>query len=133
MKNFLNCFLLSGVFLLISCKKESNDTNRISFEGTWRIVLFTDHGNDETDDFSGYLFSFGNNGVLEASKSGSAKTGTWSYEGDEFNINLGEKTDSNKPLGELTDDWELISQTSTEIKLKDDNDSSAEFLTFKKN
>ncbi|HRP32347.1 MAG TPA: hypothetical protein PKV73_10665 [Agriterribacter sp.] len=133
MKNFLNCFLLSGVFLLISCKKESNDTNRISFEGTWRIVLFTDHGNDETNDFSGYLFSFGNNGVLEASKSGRAKTGTWSYEGDEFNIDLGEKTDSNKPLGELTDDWELISQTSTEIKLKDDNDSSAEFLTFKKN
>lgn len=133
MKNFLNCFLLSGVFLLISCKKDSNDTNRSSFEGTWRIVLFTDHGNDETNDFSGYLFSFGNNGVLEASKSGSAKTGTWSYEGDEFNINLGEKTGSNKPLGELTDDWELISKTSTEIKLKDDNDASAEFLTFKKN
>ena len=110
----------------------SNINNNIS-NGTWRITLFTDSGNDETGDFSGYSFTFGDNGVLTATKAGSSKTGTWNNNNNDFNIDIGEKTDSNKPLGELTDDWDIISKSSTEIKLKDDNNASAEFLTFQKN
>lgn len=110
----------------------SNINNNIS-NGTWRITLFTDSGNDETGDFSGYSFTFGDNGVLTATKAGSSKTGTWNNNNNDFNIDIGEKTDSNKPLGELTDDWDIISKSSMEIKLKDDNNASAEFLTFQKN
>ena len=133
MKSYLNCFFLFSILLLISCKKDNNNSNNNISNGNWRVTLFTDSGNDETSDFSGYSFTFGNNGVLTATKAGSSKTGTWSNPGNEFNIDLGEKSDSNKPLGELSDDWDIISKTSTEIKLKDDNDASAEFLTFQKN
>ena len=70
---------------------------------------------------------------MTATKAGSSKTGTWNNNNNDFNIDIGEKTDSNKPLGELTDDWDIISKSSTEIKLKDDNNASAEFLTFQKN
>ncbi|MES1221617.1 MAG: hypothetical protein ABUT20_39320, partial [Bacteroidota bacterium] len=59
-------------------------------------------------------------------------TGSWSS-GSKFNIDLGVKSDSNKPLGELTDDWHIISISSTEIKLGDDNPTSGELLTFSKN
>ena len=132
MKSYLNCFLFA-IVLFISCKKDSNNINNNISNGTWRITLFTDSGNDETGDFSGYSFTFGDNGVLTATKAGSSKTGTWNNNNNDFNIDIGEKTDSNKPLGELTDDWDIISKSSTEIKLKDDNNASAEFLTFQKN
>ena len=132
MKSYLNCFLFA-IVLFISCKKDSNNINNNISNGTWRITLFTDSGNDETGDFSGYSFTFGDNGVLTATKAGSSKTGTWNNNNNDFNIDIGEKTDSNKPLGELTDDWDIISKSSMEIKLKDDNNASAEFLTFQKN
>lgn len=103
--------------------------------GTWRVTLFTDSGKDETSDFSGYSFTFDSDGTAVATKGGTSKNGTWSISSSykEFNLNFGVKTDANKPLGELTDDWEIISVTATEIKLKDDNDDSDEFLTFNQN
>lgn len=119
--------------LFSSCHKDDNNNSNTDISsGTWRVTLFTDSGKDETSDFSGYSFTFGNGGVLTAAKSGSSKTGTWN-KGSDFNIDLGDKSDSNKPLGELTDNWEIISITSSEIKLTDDNASSGEFLTFTKN
>ncbi|MCC6289075.1 MAG: hypothetical protein IT249_14425 [Chitinophagaceae bacterium] len=132
-KIFFTCIMLANILLFFSCKKDDNNTNSNISDGNWRVTLFTDSGNDETSDFSGYTFTFGNDGILTATKSNTSKTGTWSRSSNDFNINLGEKSDDNKPLGELTDDWDVISVSSTEIKLKDDNDSSEEFLTFKKN
>ena len=76
MKSYLNCFLFA-IVLFISCKKDSNNINNNISNGTWRITLFTDSGNDETGDFFGYSFTFGDNGVLTATKAGSSKTGTW--------------------------------------------------------
>lgn len=131
MKNQLICLCLISAFFISACNRD-NDNNGNPSEGTWRVTLFTDSGNDETSDFTGYTFVFGSNGVLTVSGS-SAKTGTWSQTSSDFNIDLGEKSDSNKPLGELTDDWDIISVSDTEIKLQDDNPASAEFLTFKKN
>jgi hypothetical protein len=103
--------------------------------GTWRVTLFTDSGNNETSDFSGYSFQFASGGVLTAAKTSTSKTGNWGLAStsNKFNIDLGAKTDSNKPLGELTDDWRIISVTPSEIRLSDDNASSNEFLTFTKN
>lgn len=104
--------------------------------GTWRVTLFTDNGKDETSDFSGYIFTFDSNGTAIAAKGGGiSKNGSWSVSSSskKFNLNFGVKSDANKPLGELTDNWEIISVSATEIKLKDDNDASGEFLTFNQN
>jgi hypothetical protein len=116
----------------------SNDDNSVSpdsaaISGTWRVSLFSERGEDETSDFSEYTFTFADAGIATAAKNGTSKTGSWSTGSKRFNIDFGAKSDANKPLGELTDDWVVISSTSTQIKLKDDNSSSAEFLTFTKN
>ena len=128
--------LVCSVLLVSACHKSDDNTGGSNggdvTSGTWHVTLFTDSGNDETSDFSGYSFAFNSNGSLDAVKSGTSKTGTWSS-GSKFNIDLGAKTDGNKPLGELTDDWHIISITSNEIKLGDDNPASGEFLTFSKN
>ena len=130
-----NWLVFPLVIFLFSCHKDDNNNSggsNIDPTGEWHVTLFTDSGQDETSDFDGYLFTFGSSNVLTAKRGAVSTTGTWS-KGSDFNIDLGPKSDTNKPLGELTDDWVIISVSSTEIKLKDDNTSSGEFLTFTKN
>ncbi|HET9744687.1 MAG TPA: hypothetical protein VFP97_03175 [Chitinophagaceae bacterium] len=135
MKLKLATGIISLLTLTTSCTRslDSNNATNVVTEGTWRITLFTDSGNDETSDFSGYGFSFNSSGVMTAISNGISKNGTWSTGSNKFNIDLGAKTDANKPLGELTDDWQIISISDIEINLTDDNIASTEFLTFKKN
>lgn len=121
------------LFLAASCSRslDNNNATTVASSGAWRVALFTDSGNNETTDFLGYLFTFNSSGVLTVTKSTTIQNGTWSSGSNKFNINLGPKDNTNKPLGELTDDWQIISVSDNEIKLKDD--SNAEFLTFTKN
>ncbi|OYW19043.1 MAG: hypothetical protein B7Z54_04750 [Sphingobacteriales bacterium 12-47-4] len=130
---------LTGLFLsilLVSCTSRLDDnsnTSQVATSGSWRVTLFTDSGNDETTDFAGYTFTFNDNGTISAVKNGTTQSGTWLVTSSKFNIDLGPKIDANKPLGELTDDWKILSSSNTEIRLTDDNASSNEFLTFTKN
>lgn len=140
MKFLISFFAIAFILMIqASCSRSNDDTgtnpNQQPISGTWRVSLFTDSGNDETTDFNGYVFSFNAGGVLSVVKNGVTKTGTWSRNtsSNKFNIDLGAKVTGNLPLGELTDDWEIISITASEIKLTDDNPASAEFLTFIKN
>jgi hypothetical protein len=119
--------------IVTSCSRSLDNPNNVVVDGTWRVTLFTDSGNDETADFAGYSFTFSNNGTVTATKTGASKNGTWSTGSNKFNIDLGPKVDTNKPLGELTDDWKIITSSATELKLTDDNAASNEFLTFTKN
>ena len=133
---FLYTVLIAANFLFAcspgsSSGDNSNPTQNVT-AGSWKVTLFTDSGNDETTDFAGYTFVFNSNGVLNATKNSVTQNGTWSSGSGKFNIDLGPKDNTNKPLGELTDDWIIISSSATELKLKDDNSSSAEHLTFTK-
>lgn len=129
--------LLAALITLASCTRRNSEVTPPAglTSGTWKVSLFSERGDDDTNDFAGYVFSFAQDGAATATKSGTSKAGTWSLRNSStrFNIDFGAKTDSNKPLGELTDDWKVISISSNEIKLTDDNPSSAEFLTFTKN
>jgi hypothetical protein len=133
----LSSLLIAMTVFASSCLIGGSDSTTVQVvtSGTWKVTLFTDSGNDETSDFNGYTFTFTDGGTLTAVKNGITKTGTWSVNNssNKFNIDLGAKVDSNKPLGELTDDWKILSNTETVIRLTDDNSSSNEFLTFTKN
>ena len=140
-KHSLFAATIFALFALISCTRTadslstSNTLSSTDLNGSWRVTLFSERGNDETTDFNGYTFAFESNGTLTASRNGIVQAGTWSITDNsrKFNIALGPKTDANKPLGELTDDWKIITTSATEIKLTDDNAASSEFLTFSKN
>jgi hypothetical protein len=123
---------------MVSCTQGDNVTVnnlQIVSSGTWRVSSFIDSGNDETPDFTGYSFVFNTGGIVTASKNSSSQNGTWNIDqsSNKFNIDLGPKTTANHPLGELTDDWKILSSSNTEIRLTDDNSASSEFLTFTKN
>ena len=137
----ISVFSLSIATLMlvaVSCSKNngiSSNTAQVAAAGTWRVTLLTDSGNDETSDFSGYSFTFVVVGTVNAIKNGVTKNGTWSVSSssNKFNIDLGPKNNGNLPLGELTDDWKILSSGATEIRLGDDNTASNKFLTFTKN
>lgn len=123
---------------LVSCDRTnsvSTNISQVASSGSWRVTLFTNSGTDETVNFSGYTFTFSSSGTVTAVKNGASQSGTWSVNtsSNKFNIELGPKTAPNLPLGELTDDWKILSTSATEIRLGDDNAASNEFLTFTKN
>lgn len=133
-------FFFAGLCLvmLAGCTKKDSTVSSVTeavTNGTWRVTNFSERTNNETDDFTGYTFTFLSNGKIQASKNGVIKEGNWSEStsSQKLIIDLGAKSDANKPLGELSDDWVIVSKTASKINLSDDNSSSNELLEFSKN
>jgi len=140
MKTSLKIFVLLLAVTFASCSR-SNDDNVTpgdqskQVKGDWYVSLYTDSGKDETSDFSGYNFSFIDNGSFTATTSTLSFTGNW-YIGDKSGddspssnklvINI----TGNKQMEDVTDDWLIIKITDTEIWLKDDNAASMEEIHF---
>lgn len=111
--------------------------------GNWVITYFFDTDSDETSNYTGYEFTFGSNGMLTASNGTNTYTGTWSVTDDsnssddsssdddiDFNISFVSPSD----FEELSDDWDIISHTSTKIELIDvsGGNGGTDYLTFEK-
>jgi len=146
----LAVLLLTLTFSVASCGDDDDDApdnteiiNDIEDNvqsGTWRITKFIDSGEDETTDFSGYNFSFKDNGVLTATKAATTVNGSW-------NISQSSDDDSSNDLDmniiftspddfeDLTEDWDFISETASKIELIhiSGGNGGTDYLTFEKN
>jgi hypothetical protein len=140
MKKIISSILMLSIFLMTSCEKDDNPnagstniTNIIN-QGNWRITLYNDSGTDELYHFTGYTFTF-SNGTITAVRNTTTVTGTYSTLFDDsknkFLLNFG----STVPFDELNDDWHIIEETSTKIRLQDVSGGSGgtDLLTFEKN
>ncbi len=147
MKTILLSFSLLAV--LGACSKwQSNQKqiNNISTDGTWIVSSYVDDGDDETADFTTFRFTFLESGVLNAtdllSSNSNPYAGSWSITDSnsnddddslndlDFNINFS----VNNKLDDLSDDWDIISYTDTEIKLIDvsGGNGGTDYLTLTK-
>lgn len=109
----------------------SNQPPVVNNNGAWRVSYYFDKDKDETSNFTGYQFTFRDNGVLEASRNGATTTGSWKVIQDDGRQKLVINTGTaSKPLADLTDDWVVIEQSSSRIRLQDDNDEHLEELHF---
>uniref|UniRef100_UPI004049CB6B hypothetical protein n=1 Tax=Flavobacterium sp. TaxID=239 RepID=UPI004049CB6B len=154
MKKLKLISILSLVFVLnvasmCSDNDDSNSTadptpviNTVS-QGTWRITFYEDSGVNETTNYSNYIFTFGANGVLTAVNT-NTYTGSWSVTTDnstddspsndlDFNI-LFTAPSPAIFVDDLSDDWDIISYTSTKIELVDvsGGNGGTDCLTFEK-
>lgn len=135
--------LFAVVLLFSSCKKDNavsvkNTENTIS-KGSWKATTFIEDDTNELTHLSGYVFTFEDNGTVKAVKSGVTTTGTWSVgeeSGDDSNsnihLNINFTTD---PLTEISDDWHVMSVTSSKIELEDvsGGNGGTDELTLEKN
>ena len=139
---------LSLLALLGACSKwQSNQKQitNISTDGTWIVSSYLDDGDDETADFSTFRLTFLESGVLNAmdllSSNSNPYAGSWSITDSnsndddnladlDFNINFNV---SNK-LDDLSDDWDIVSYSDTEIKLIDvsGGNGGTDYLTLTK-
>lgn len=111
-------------------------------QGNWRITYYYDTDHEETSRFSNYTFSFDSNNVLKATNGTNTYTGMWSItdsrSGDDnphsdIDFNIAFSSPAN--FAELSDDWDIVSQTSTKIELIDvsGGNGGTDHLVFEKN
>jgi len=110
-------------------------------EGTWRVTFYSDHGNIETDHFTGYEFIFEAGDVLTATNGTNTYTGAWTVTNTkrtdespanfiDVNILFAAPAD----FEDISDDWDIVSRTATKIVLTDvaDGGTDVDNITFEK-
>ncbi|MBT8206314.1 MAG: hypothetical protein KJO20_13155 [Eudoraea sp.] len=83
-------------------------------DGVWEISSYLDDGMDETSTFNNYTFDFNVNGAVEANN-GSPVSGNWTFQESSNKLILDFGT--NIPLDELNDDWDVVTETETQVEL----------------
>lgn len=121
---------MSVLFTLVSCTNDNPANlsptvvqNNVQ-AGAWRITSFIDSGKDETSHFSGYTFTFDNNGTITSTNSSVTYSGTWSITDNNSNddspdsdIDFNIFFNLSNNFEDLSEDWHIVSQTSTRIEL----------------
>ena len=134
------------IVTLTSCNKSKTQNNIQDDiqQGTWVVSSYIDNGNDETIDFTAFRFTFNQDGSLQVmdllSSSTNQFTGQWSITDSNSNDDSMDDLDFNvtfnvgNKLDDLTDDWDIVNQSETEIKLVDvsGGNGGTDYVTFTK-
>lgn len=149
----ISAFALFAMATIVSCGDDDSSSNNNSNqqqineivntmkEDTWRVTTFVDSGTDETNHFTGYTFTFANNGTLTAVKGETTVTGLWSVTdstssdddpGNDIDFNIGFTTPAD--FIDLTDDWDISERNANRISLIDvsGGNGGTDILVFEK-
>lgn len=155
LKLFGFAFVAMASFLFISCETSDDSDNMGSVEnveevkstvstGTWLVALFEEDGIDKTSDFSGFSFVFVASGELNAEDGETSVSGAWSITSESNSSDDDSSSDddvdfniffsSPAKFAEISEDWEIVSFSSTRIELKhvSGGDGSVDRLVFEK-
>lgn len=151
LKAILVIFIYTG--LAMSCEKDDDDNSQqqnsnvtqtinTAQSGSWKVTYFFDSDHEETGHFTGYVFTFNNNGSLVAVKGSTTITGTWSVTDSNSSDDDGGSNDTDfniffaspPDFEDLSDDWEIVSVSNSKIELTDvsGGNGGTDFLTFQK-
>lgn len=141
MKNLL---LIFTVFTMVACSSDDdagntdpNDFEQIKTilpQGEWEVSKYFDDNVDQTDIFESFVFDFKSDNTVVAQTDLFSENGTWLYDNtstDEEDLIL--QFTGTPPFDEISDDWDIISVSSSKIELRDDDDGNeVDLLTFTK-
>lgn len=151
---FYSLIMISFTTLSLSCSSDDDDGNpndntedinqiENNLEtGSWRISNFMDSGQDETNDFNGYNFTFETNGTLTAMNDTTTYTGTWSVtnsssssSSNDIDFNIFFPVSQDNDFEDLNDDWDIVTSSATMIELIDisGGNGGTDNLTFVRN
>lgn len=154
MKKVLFSSVMACIFMLTtasSCSSDDDDNssnndpapivNTVT-QGTWRVTSFVEDGDDHTNYFNDFDFTFGSNNVLTAVNGSTTYTGFWSVTNDDsdddspsnsLDFNIAFASPDN--FTEISEDWDILERTSSKIRLRhvSGGDGSVDTLTFEKN
>ena len=143
--------LIVAASILTSCSKSyvapnttaatsptSADLTTVLTSGSWVVSSFTQKTEDKTSKFSNMVFTFSANGVLTATDNGNTTSGTWNYTpavtyyGSSSKAAIAINIGTSNPLVLLTKTWNLISSTSSTIKIDSPEILEDEHVQFSK-
>ena len=104
-------------------------------DGQWIVTLYKENDVVQTSNYSGYNFTFAADGALSATNGSTTQSGDWSTYTDSGYTKLDMMfTALDGPFEEISEDWRVISRTTTKIELKhiSGGDGSTDYLTFEK-
>lgn len=113
--------------------------------GEWIISSYIDSGQDETNDFNGYVFTFATSGTLTATNGTTMYTGSWSVtdsnssddssSDNDIDFNISFPVPDTDDFEDLNDDWEIVAYNDTTISLIDisGGNGGTDTLVFQKN
>jgi hypothetical protein len=130
------------LFVFSSCQKDDHslipsgtEASKIIQQGSWRITLYYDCGEDETNHFSGYAITFDSTGKITAANGSFTINGSWNAGTDTIQDEFSLHFNSMAPFDEIDDDcWHIIENTTSRIRLEDECDgvNDKDYLTFEK-
>jgi len=130
------------VFGFYACEKDksttdpsNSSTSEIVGQGTWKVTLYNDSGNEETQNFAGYNFTFDSNGTIAAVKNASTVNGTWNTGADDSQNKLILDFGTAVQFSELNEDWLILEKTASKIRLEhvSGGNGGTDLLKFEKN
>lgn len=128
MKTPLLYLMLFISVVTLSCSK---DTSTILVGSKWKVSYYFENNSDKTSKFAGYTFEFTSNGAYKATLGdGTTYDGSWME--DSGNAKLIFTGPNSVALSNFNNSWIIISKSSSEIKLKDDDTTKTEELTLSK-
>lgn len=123
-------------------------------QGTWQVGFYSDHGSDQTLNFTGYTFTFAANGGVTVTNGTAPVSGTWSITTNNNSpLYTAPATADDSPndpvdfnlffplascpvlLNDIEDDWDKVFVTNATIMLKDEvtaNPALNDYIIFKK-
>jgi hypothetical protein len=143
-KSILPIALLIATLSSCNKSKTQNNIQDAIQQGNWVVSSYIDNGSDETMDFTSFRFTFAQDGSLQVMDLLSSSTnqfmGQWSITDSNSNDDSMDDLDFNialnvgNKLDDLTDDWDIVNQSETEIKLMDvsGGNGGTDYVTFTK-
>ena len=128
-------FLLVASLFFTGCSKEAFDnfgaSKEIITNGKWSIDYYF-NGQDNTDTFQGFQFTFNSNGNLTASNGAESYTGTWTSirgtdHGEILTLNF---ENTNAALQQLETDWNVGATSLNSIAMKNAANVQLRFHKF---
>ena len=152
MKRFKLVFVLLMIGIMMSCdtdrddidlsEAEARELNLIAAQGEWKITEASYNNIETTASYSSYVFLFEDSNNLTAISDYDSVNGTWRVSndsGDEFDsyddVDFHIFFNSAGKLGELANNYDVISATENEIRLMlgENANGTTALLTFSKN
>lgn len=115
-----------GLYLEDCSGETDQELEDIMIEGQWFVANYNDSGVDETDDYNGYVLDFNSDGTVIATNGSETVSGSWDAFLDNAELKLMINFGTAIPLGEFSDDWDVVSFTNTNISLRDISGGSGE-------
>lgn len=106
--------------------------SQLLVNGSWYVYNCYYDGNDETNYYQGYNFTFNNNGSIVAQRNADSIDGEWDINDENGYQRLSLNFDGSN-LHDIETNWRVIEYNSTKIKLKKQNSDTTDYLTFTKN